>query len=68
MSEQYEDMLAQQNRLHLALEELLRGGTRLIACEATRARLEEMADFYASTRWALEGSAVSWRARRGQHI
>lgn len=63
-SDNYEGMLTQQNRLLEALAELLRAGAGAAASSTTRARLEEMAEFYLVTRQAMELALRNWRDRR----
>jgi DNA-binding transcriptional regulator GbsR (MarR family) len=64
VSDNYEGMLTQQNRLLDAMAELLRRGAGVTASAATRGRLEEMAEFYLVTRQAMEAALRSWRGRR----
>jgi DNA-binding transcriptional regulator GbsR (MarR family) len=64
VSENYEGMLTEQNRLLEALAQLLRRGAGTIASGATRDRLEEMAEFYLITREAMEAALQHWRERR----
>lgn len=66
VADNYEGMLAQQNRLLDALADLLRAGARTATSAATRARLAEMAEFYLVTRQAMEAALRSWRKRRGK--
>jgi hypothetical protein len=63
VSDNYEGMLSEQNRLLGALAELLRTGARSAASRAVRGRLAEMAEFYLSTRQAMESTLQRWRAR-----
>lgn len=63
-SDNYEGMLAEQNRSLQALAELLRAGARCAASGTTRDRLEEMAEFYLVTREAMESALRRWRERR----
>lgn len=64
VSDNYEGMLAGQNRLLEALAALLRGGAKAVGSGATRDRLEEMAEFYLVTREAMEATLRQWRARK----
>jgi DNA-binding transcriptional regulator GbsR (MarR family) len=63
-SDNYEGMLAAQNRTLEAGSELLKAGARSTRSAAARARLEEMAEFYAATLEAMESLLRRWRARR----
>jgi DNA-binding transcriptional regulator GbsR (MarR family) len=63
-SDNYEGMLTAQNRTLEAGAELLKAGARSARSDATRARLEEMAEFYAATLEAMESLLRRWRARR----
>jgi DNA-binding transcriptional regulator GbsR (MarR family) len=65
-SDNYEGMLAAQNRTLQAGAELLRAGARSSPSAAIRGRLEEMAEFYAATLAAMESLLRQWHAgRRG---
>jgi DNA-binding transcriptional regulator GbsR (MarR family) len=64
VSDNYEGMLTQQNRLLDALAGLLRAGADSTASATTRDRLDEMAEFYLVTRQAMESVLCSWRERR----
>src|SRR5215510_452481 len=64
VSDNYEGMLTEQNRLLLALAELLRTGARTVASQAAHDRLEEMAEFYLVMREAMEAALRRWRSRR----
>jgi DNA-binding transcriptional regulator GbsR (MarR family) len=64
VSDNYEGMLTQQNRLLDALAELLRRGAGVTASATTRDRLAEMAEFYLVTRQAMESALRNWRERR----
>jgi predicted transcriptional regulator len=64
VSENYEGMLAEQNRLLDALADLLDDGAGLVAAKAARARLDEMAQFYRAMRLATEAALERWRARK----
>jgi len=63
-SDNYEGMLTAQNRTLASGAELLRAGARSTKSAATRARLEEMAEFYEATLEAMESLLRRWRARR----
>jgi hypothetical protein len=56
-------MLTAQNRTLESGAGLLRAGARSARSAATRARLEEMAEFYAATLEAMESLLRRWRAR-----
>ena len=64
VSDNYEGMLAEQDRLLQALAELLRSGAGAVASGTTRERLKEMAEFYQLMREAMESALHRWRARR----
>ncbi|MDB5533691.1 MAG: hypothetical protein JWO28_2006 [Hyphomicrobiales bacterium] len=64
VSDNYEGMLTEQNRLLDALAALFRTGATGAASETTRDRLEEMAEFYLTIRQAMETALQSWRAKR----
>jgi hypothetical protein len=64
VSENYEGMLTEQNRLLDALAALLRTGTTTAASETTRDRLNEMAEFYLAIREAMESALQRWRAKK----
>jgi HTH-type transcriptional regulator, osmoprotectant uptake regulator len=63
VSDNYEGMLTEQNRLLGALAELLRTGAKNVGSRTARARLEEMAEFYLVTRKAMESTLQRWRTR-----
>jgi DNA-binding transcriptional regulator GbsR (MarR family) len=63
VSENYEGMLTEQNRLLDALAALLRTGATTAASATTRDRLEEMAEFYLAIREAMESALQRWRAK-----
>jgi DNA-binding transcriptional regulator GbsR (MarR family) len=65
VSDNYEGMLTEQNRLLEVLAELLRTGAGSVASGSTRDRLKEMAEFYLVTREAMESALRRWRQRRG---
>ena len=64
IADTYEEMMAEQNQLLRALEELLLTGTDVAASPAARRRMTEMAAFYATVRQAMESTIRDWRARR----
>jgi DNA-binding transcriptional regulator GbsR (MarR family) len=64
VSDNYESMLTEQNRLLEALAELLRAGAGTVASGAARHRLKEMAEFYVITRQAMASALGKWRGRR----
>ena len=64
VSDNYEGMLAEQDRLLQALAELLRSGAGAVASGTTHERLKEMAEFYQLMREAMESALHRWRARR----
>ncbi len=65
-SDNYEGMLAAQNRTLQAGAELLRAAARSSQSAAIRGRLDEMAEFYAATFDAMESLLRQWRiSRRG---
>jgi hypothetical protein len=66
VSDNYEAMLTQQNRLLDALADLLRAGAGMATSARTRERLGEMAEFYLVTRHAMEVALRSWRKRRSK--
>lgn len=63
VSDNYEGMLTEQNRLLDALAALLRTGATAAASEATRDRLEEMAEFYLAIREAMDSALHRWRTK-----
>ena len=64
VSDDYEKMLSEQNRLLQALAEVLRSGARVAASRRTRDRLTDMAEFYSTMLQAMESTARRWRAKR----
>jgi DNA-binding transcriptional regulator GbsR (MarR family) len=64
VSDNYEGMIAEQNRMLQAGAELMRTGARNVATGKARARLEEMAEFYLVTREAMDAALRRWRERR----
>jgi hypothetical protein len=63
VSDNYEGMLTEQNRLLDALAALLRTGATTAASETTRDRLEEMAGFYLAIRQAMGSALQRWRGK-----
>jgi HTH-type transcriptional regulator, osmoprotectant uptake regulator len=63
-SHNYEGMLTAQNRTLAFGADLLKAGARSVRSDATRARLNEMAEFYQATLDAMESLLRHWRARR----
>lgn len=63
VSENYEGMLTEQNRLLDGLAGLLRKGAGTVASEAVRDRLEDMAEFYLAMGQAMERALDRWRER-----
>lgn len=64
ISENYEGMLTEQNRMLESLAELLRTGAGSVASGASSNRLKEMAEFYLVIRRAMESALLRWRSRR----
>lgn len=64
VSENYDGMLTEQNRLLDGLAELLKSSAGAVASGRTRNRLEEMAGFYLTIRQAMETALRRWRASR----
>ena len=64
VSDNYEGMLIEQNRLLDALAGLLEAGAGDVASRTARDRLEEMAEFYLVTHQAMESALRRWRKRR----
>jgi DNA-binding transcriptional regulator GbsR (MarR family) len=62
-SDNYEGMLAAQNRMLQEGATLLSAGARVAGSDQARRRLEEMADFYLVTREAMEAALRRWRER-----
>lgn len=63
VSDNYEGMLTEQNRLLDALAALLRFGAATVTAGTTGARLEEMAAFYLEVGRAMEAALRRWRAK-----
>ncbi|MEK1890655.1 MAG: hypothetical protein AAAB35_24450 [Phyllobacterium sp.] len=64
VSDNYEGMLTEQNRLLDALANLLKNGAGTVASGATRHRLDEMAEFYLAIRQAMETALGQWRVKK----
>jgi DNA-binding transcriptional regulator GbsR (MarR family) len=64
VSDGYEDMLAEQNRLLQASAELMTAGRSIAASRAARERLADMAEFYLMMRQAMEAALRRWQARK----
>ncbi|CDM60823.1 MULTISPECIES: GbsR/MarR family transcriptional regulator [Rhizobium] len=64
VSDNYEGMLTEQNRLLDALADLLKNGAGTVASGATRDRLDEMAEFYLAIRQAMETALGQWRTKK----
>lgn len=67
VSENYEVMLAEQNRLLDALAALFRAGAGTAASDAARHRLDDMANFYVAIRQAMDTALQLWRTREPAH-
>jgi DNA-binding transcriptional regulator GbsR (MarR family) len=63
VSDNYEGMLTEQNRLLDTLAGLLTKGASTVASGTTRDRLQEMAEFYLAVRQAMETALQHWRAK-----
>ncbi|HLH13082.1 MAG TPA: hypothetical protein VKV77_14550 [Methylovirgula sp.] len=64
VTEDYESMIRQQNRLLEAFAEQLNAGVRIAASKGVSARLGEMADFYLTLRSAMEDAMRRWKRSR----
>jgi hypothetical protein len=64
VSDDYEGMLSEQNRLLEAMAQLRRTGAGSIATASVRNRLKERAEFNLMTRDAMESALRRWRRRR----
>lgn len=64
VTDDYEAMIRQQNRLLEALAGQLDVGADIAASKMVSARLEEMADFYRVMRDAMEDTMNRWKRRR----
>jgi hypothetical protein len=58
-------MLTAQNRTLASGAELLKAGARAAASDTTRARLEEMGEFYELNLEAMKSARRRWRERNG---
>ena len=63
VSDNYEGMLTEQNRLLDGLAGLLTNGASTVASGTARHRLQEMAEFYLAIRQAMETALERWRQR-----
>jgi len=61
VADDYEAMIAQQNRLLDLLSDELTAGAEIAASKAVSSRLEEMADFYRVMRGAMEDAMSRWK-------
>jgi hypothetical protein len=64
VSQDYDGMLTEQNRLIDGLAGLLTGGARALASRAAQNRLREMAEFYATIGEAMDTALRRWRTGR----
>ena len=64
VSDNYEQMLTEQNRLLQALADQLKAGASIAASGTVRNRLKEMVEFYSVTRQTMESALHRWRMRR----
>ncbi|SFT92383.1 hypothetical protein [Mesorhizobium sp. YR577] len=64
VSDNYEGMLTEQNRLLNALADLLKSGAASVASGPTQDRLGEMAEFYLAIRQAMETALKQWRSQK----
>jgi hypothetical protein len=64
VSQNYDGMLTEQNRLLDGLVETLKSGASAVTLGRARNRLLEMAEFHLAIRQAMEAALQSWRARR----
>jgi hypothetical protein len=64
VSEDYDGMLTEQNRLLDGLAELMKGGAGVTASGPVQKRLEEMAGFYLMIREAMNATLRRWRSGR----
>lgn len=64
VSDNYDGILVEHNRMLDALAELLRSGARAGSSRKARDRLKEMAEFYLVTRDALEAALDRWQRRK----
>jgi DNA-binding transcriptional regulator GbsR (MarR family) len=63
-SDNYERMLADQNRVLDAMAQVFTAGAKGATSDTTRARLEQMAEFYRVMRDAMESALRQWRERK----
>jgi DNA-binding transcriptional regulator GbsR (MarR family) len=66
VADNYEGMLSEQNRLLDAFAAQFRAGAAIADSQATRERLEEMAEFYSTIRQAMEAALRHWRGKAAQ--
>jgi DNA-binding transcriptional regulator GbsR (MarR family) len=64
VSDNYEQMLTEQNRLLQALADQLKTGASIAASGTVRNRLKEMVEFYLVTRQTMESALQRWRTRK----
>jgi hypothetical protein len=64
VSDNYQGMLSEQNRLLDALAQILGAGAGIAPSMAARQRLKTMAEFYIVMREAMDTALRSWRAKR----
>jgi len=57
-------MIGRQNRLLDAFAEQLRAGAEIVHTKDSRARLREMAEFYAAIREAMDDALARWKRKR----
>lgn len=65
VSDDYEAMIRQQNRLLDSLADQLNAGSKIADSAEVRARLGEMEDFYRVMRGAMEDAMRRWKRGRG---
>jgi hypothetical protein len=64
VSQNYDGMLTEQNRLLEGLAEVLQNGAGAVTSAMTRNRLAEMASFYLTMRTSMDTVLQKWRASR----
>ena len=64
VSDNYEQMLTEQNRLLQALADQLKTGASIAASGTVRNRLKEMVEFYLVARQTMESALQHWRTRK----
>jgi DNA-binding transcriptional regulator GbsR (MarR family) len=64
VSQNYDGMLIDQNRLLDGLAELLKSGAKTVASGRMQTRLDEMAEFYLMVRESMDTTLRRWRASR----